>query len=91
MRSAIKVSNAIWITIFGLAVIVTGLCFVRVYGELEFAFATLKIMLIVGINIMALVITCGGAPNGEGPIGFRYWRHRKLCCFSACLFFADSP
>jgi len=30
-------------------------------------------MLIIGINIMALVITCGGGPD-HTSIGFRYWR-----------------
>ena len=52
--------------------VVTALLFVRVYGELEFCFSTLKIMLIIGINIMALVITCGGGPN-HTAIGFSYW------------------
>ncbi|RDI78029.1 hypothetical protein Vi05172_g12012 [Venturia inaequalis] len=66
-------NNAIWITLFGLLMVATGVLFVRVYGELEFTFAMLKIMLIVGINIMALVITCGGGPD-HTSIGFRYWR-----------------
>ena len=70
----VTVNNAIWITIFGALMLITALLFVRVYGELEFAFSMLKIMLIIGINIMALVITCGGGPNGE-TIGFRYWRN----------------
>jgi amino acid transporter len=68
------VNNAVWITVFSAAVIITALLFVRVYGELEFGFSMLKIALIVGINIMALVITCGGGPNHES-IGFRYWRN----------------
>ncbi|PCG99117.1 Amino acid/polyamine transporter I [Penicillium occitanis (nom. inval.)] len=67
-------NSAIWITIFGLLMLCTALVFVRVYGELEFSFAMLKIMLIIGLNIMALVITCGGGPNHES-IGFRYWRN----------------
>lgn len=48
----ITVSNAIWITIFGLLMLGTAVVFVRVYGELEFGFSMLKIMLIVGINLM---------------------------------------
>lgn len=51
----------------------TSLLFVRVYGEIEFTFSILKIMLIVAINIMALVITCGGGPD-HTSIGFRYWK-----------------
>ena len=69
----ITVSAAIWVTVFGVLMIITALLFVRVYGELEFGFSILKIMLIIGINIMALVITCGGAPNNKA-IGFEYWR-----------------
>ncbi|PWY87368.1 hypothetical protein BO70DRAFT_420934 [Aspergillus heteromorphus CBS 117.55] len=67
------INNAIWITVFGLLMLVTALLFVRVYGELEFGFSLLKIVLIVGINLMALVITCGGGPD-HTSIGFRYWR-----------------
>ncbi|KAJ5609587.1 hypothetical protein N7528_010154 [Penicillium herquei] len=69
----ITINAAIWVTIFGVLMIVTALLFVRVYGELEFGFSILKIMLIIGINIMALVITCGGAPNHKS-IGFEYWK-----------------
>jgi amino acid transporter len=69
----ITVNNAIWITVFSVLVLMTALVFVRIYGELEFAFAILKILLIIGVNIMALVITCGGGPTGES-IGFRFWR-----------------
>lgn len=46
------VSSAIWIVVFGIVLIASNLFFVRVYGELEFTFASLKIMLIIGLNIM---------------------------------------
>ncbi|KAE8141799.1 proline-specific permease [Aspergillus pseudotamarii] len=69
----IIINNAIWITVFSLLVLITALVSVRIYGELELLFAILKILLIVGVNIMALVITCGGGPTGQS-IGFRYWR-----------------
>ncbi|KAF7520451.1 hypothetical protein G7054_g12751 [Neopestalotiopsis clavispora] len=68
----ISVSNSIWVTIFNILVIISCSLFVRVYGELEFGFSMLKIMLIVFVNILALVVTCGGGPSGEA-IGFRYW------------------
>ncbi|CAG7968553.1 unnamed protein product [Penicillium nalgiovense] len=67
-------SSAIWITIFGLLMLCTALVFVRVYGELEFTFSIMKILLIIGVNIMALVITCGGGPDHK-TIGFEYWRN----------------
>lgn len=69
----VTVSPAIWVTVFGVVMILTAVLFVRVYGELEFGFSILKIMLIIGINIMALVITCGGGPNHK-TIGFEYWK-----------------
>ncbi|KAI0016898.1 amino acid permease/ SLC12A domain-containing protein [Xylariomycetidae sp. FL0641] len=70
----IDVNVGVWITVLGICLIATNIFFVGIYGEVEFTFATLKIMLIVAINIMALVITCGGAPNHE-KVGFRYWRN----------------
>ncbi|KAH8701944.1 amino acid permease/ SLC12A domain-containing protein [Talaromyces proteolyticus] len=69
----ITINNAVWITIFGVLMTATAVLLVRVYGELEFGFSMLKIMLVIGINIMALVITCGGGPNHES-IGFQYWK-----------------
>lgn len=67
------VDVGVWITILGILLIATNIFFVRIYGEIEFTFATLKIILIVAINLMALVITCGGGPN-KTSIGFRFWR-----------------
>jgi hypothetical protein len=45
-------NSAVWITVFGLLLVTSNLFFVRIYGELEFTFASLKIMLIIGLNIM---------------------------------------
>jgi amino acid transporter len=47
------VNPAVWIAVFGILLVACNLLFVRVYGELEFGFVTLKIMLIIGLNIMA--------------------------------------
>lgn len=46
----------------------------RFYGEAEFIFGAIKLTTIVGLILLMLIITCGGAPNGDA-IGFRYWRH----------------
>lgn len=43
---------AAWIVLFGGLLIIANLLFIRVYGEMEFVFASLKIMLIIGLNIM---------------------------------------
>ncbi|PVH86559.1 putative amino acid permease [Cadophora sp. DSE1049] len=69
----ITINSAIWITIFGVLMLLSGFCIIRIYGEMEFGFSMMKIALIVGVNLMALVITCGGGPNHE-PIGFKYWK-----------------
>ncbi|KZP01294.1 hypothetical protein CALVIDRAFT_543877 [Calocera viscosa TUFC12733] len=68
------VNNAVWITILGALLFISNLFFVRVYGELEFTFAMLKIMLIIGLIIMGLVIDLGGGPD-HTRIGFYYWQN----------------
>ncbi|PYI07038.1 hypothetical protein BO78DRAFT_342391 [Aspergillus sclerotiicarbonarius CBS 121057] len=64
---------AIWITILIVLSAVVSLLFIRVYGELEFAFAILKILLIIGIILMGLVIDLGGV-SGTPRLGFHYWK-----------------
>lgn len=46
---------------------------VRVYGEIEFSFAILKILTVVGLIIFGICIDLGAGPQGD-RIGFRYWR-----------------
>ncbi|GAA6050986.1 hypothetical protein JCM3770_005356 [Rhodotorula araucariae] len=59
----------------GLALIITiNLMPVRFYGETEVVTACVKILCFLGLVIVSLVITCGGAPDG-GAIGFRYWNN----------------
>ncbi|KAH8602225.1 amino acid permease/ SLC12A domain-containing protein [Bisporella sp. PMI_857] len=69
-----EINSGVWIAVFGLLLVLSNMFFVRIYGELEFSFAILKIMLIVGLNIMALVVTCGGGPDHRA-YGFQYWRN----------------
>ncbi|KAJ6544421.1 amino acid permease/ SLC12A domain-containing protein [Mycena capillaripes] len=51
-----------------------GYIMVRWFGESEFIFAIIKIMLVIGCIIGGLVINLGGAP-GHDRIGFRYWKN----------------
>ncbi|KAH6655839.1 amino acid permease [Truncatella angustata] len=67
------VNPAVWITVFLLFIVVLNFCGVRLYGESEVLFASLKIMLIIGLIIGGLVIDLGGGPNHE-RLGFRYWQ-----------------
>ncbi|SPJ91011.1 related to general amino acid permease [Fusarium torulosum] len=68
------INSAVWITLFGILMSLSNFLFIKVFGELEFGFALLKIALIVIINVMSLVIICGGGPNGD-VIGFKYWKN----------------
>ncbi|KAI1853953.1 hypothetical protein JX266_001094 [Neoarthrinium moseri] len=67
-----RVNPAVWITIFLVSIVILNFCGVKLYGESEVIFASLKIMLIIGLIIGGLVIDLGGGPNHE-RLGFRYW------------------
>lgn len=47
---------------------------VRWYGEVEFTFSILKLLLVCGMIIMGVCIDLGGSPGGD-RIGFRYWKN----------------
>lgn len=47
---------------------------IQIYGEAEFVFASIKIITIVGLLIMAFIVDLGGGPNHD-RLGFRYWKH----------------
>jgi amino acid transporter len=66
------VDPAVWITVFGFCIAVLNFCNVRLYGESEVVFASLKIMLIIGLIIGGIVIDLGGTP-GQERLGFHYW------------------
>ncbi|PYH68014.1 arginine permease [Aspergillus vadensis CBS 113365] len=64
---------AIWVTILIVISAIVSLLFIRVYGEIEFVFAILKSLLIIGIILMGLVIDLGGV-SGTPRLGFHYWK-----------------
>lgn len=47
---------------------------VKVYGETEFWFCSLKVLLIVGLIILSFLIDVGASPSGD-RLGFRYWKN----------------
>ncbi|KAJ5281003.1 amino acid permease [Penicillium angulare] len=69
----ITVNNGIWVTVFSAILLASNIFLVRIYGEIEFTLAILKVCLIVGMNIMGVVITAGGGPDHK-VIGFKYWQ-----------------
>lgn len=50
---------------------------VGIYGEAEFIFASVKIITILGLLIVALVIMLGGGPTHD-RLGFRYWKEGAM-------------
>lgn len=67
------ISQAAWITIVIFVIIASNSYTVRLYGEVEFYFSIIKIILLIGLIIVAIVITTGGGPDHKS-IGFEYWK-----------------
>lgn len=68
------VPKGVWITIFLCVVVILNFSAVKVYGESEFWFASIKILCIVGLIILSFILFWGGGPNHD-RLGFRYWQH----------------
>nr|POE75631.1 putative proline-specific permease put4 [Quercus suber] len=69
-----SINPAVWITVILVIIVGLNIFAVSIYGEAEFIFASIKIVTIVGLLIVALVIDLGGAPNHD-RLGFRYWNN----------------
>ncbi|OAP57117.1 hypothetical protein AYL99_07854 [Fonsecaea erecta] len=67
-----EINPAAWISIIIVVVVCLNVLAVSIYGEAEFVFASLKIVTIVGLLIMAFIVDLGGSPSGD-RLGFRYW------------------
>lgn len=65
-------SPAIVITISLVLILAINLSNVRWFGESEVIAGSIKIACFLGLILVSIVITSGGAPNRE-TIGFRYW------------------
>lgn len=68
-----NVNIAVWITIMLIVIVALNFSSVGVYAETEFWFASIKVIMIIGLLIMSLILMCGGGPNHE-VLGFRYWQ-----------------
>ncbi|KAG0180471.1 hypothetical protein DFQ29_000616 [Apophysomyces sp. BC1021] len=64
--------DAAWSTIFMLIILGINLVGVRIYGELEYWFALIKILIVIVFIIIAILVTSGAL--GGKVIGFEYWR-----------------
>ncbi|KAI3393457.1 hypothetical protein diail_4253 [Diaporthe ilicicola] len=63
---------AVWITILAAVVLALNIFSVRVYAEAEFWFASIKVIMIIGLLLLSLILMLGGGPNHD-RLGFRYW------------------
>ncbi|GAA5941053.1 hypothetical protein JCM21900_001741 [Sporobolomyces salmonicolor] len=68
------ISPALVISLGLAAIFAVNMMSVRAYGEIEVVTASLKVLCFLGLIIVALVITLGGAPDHDRR-GFRYWHH----------------
>ncbi|KAF7294979.1 AA-permease domain-containing protein [Mycena indigotica] len=68
-----KVPLEAWMVIFIVFIAVINLLGVRVFGELEFWFSSIKVVTLIGLLIMGIVIDLGGNPHHD-RLGFRYWK-----------------
>jgi len=68
------VHPAVWITIILIVLLVLNIVAVEVFGEAEFWFASIKLLTIIGLIILAIVLMLGGGPNHD-RLGFRYWNN----------------
>jgi yeast amino acid transporter len=64
---------ALWITLIIILIIFLNIFAVKIYGEAEFIFASVKIITIVGLLIMAFILDLGGGPNHQ-RLGFHWWK-----------------
>ncbi|EWC47109.1 hypothetical protein DRE_03478 [Drechslerella stenobrocha 248] len=68
-------SDAVWIAIFLILVLLVNLLPVRIYGEFEYVFAWIKMTCIIGLIFLMLVLNLRAHNRYgiEGATGFRYW------------------
>jgi amino acid permease len=45
---------------------------IRVFGELEFWFSSIKVIALISLILFGIIVDLGGNPKGD-RIGFRYW------------------
>lgn len=66
-----RVNPGVWIAIFLVAILSINYFGIRFFGEFEFWLSSFKVVVIVGVILLALIIAAGGA-DGDAR-GFRYW------------------
>jgi amino acid transporter len=73
-EGARDINPAAWIGLILAIILFLNIFAVAIYGEAEFIFASIKIITIVGLLLLALIIDLGGV-SGQHRLGFQYWRN----------------
>ncbi|SCU86756.1 LADA_0E00100g1_1 [Lachancea dasiensis] len=73
MKYWTDLNSGVFITIFGVLFVLTNIYTVRFYGEVEYFFGWLKVILILILIVTGRVIDLGGT-KGQERLGFHYWR-----------------
>ncbi|KAI5284629.1 hypothetical protein KEM54_001186 [Ascosphaera aggregata] len=68
------ITAALVISISLAVILFANLMPVRFFGDIEVCTGAIKVLCFIGLAILSIVITAGGAPNHES-IGFRYWHN----------------
>ncbi|PVG02275.1 putative DIP5-glutamate and aspartate permease [Serendipita vermifera] len=67
------VPNPAWMVIFILFIFLVNLLGIRVFGELEFWFSSIKVIALIALILFGIIVDLGGNPRHD-RIGFRYWK-----------------
>ncbi|KAJ2985441.1 hypothetical protein NUW58_g5528 [Xylaria curta] len=67
-----RVNPGVWIAIFLVLIISINYFGIKFFGEFEFWLSSFKVVVIIGVILVSLVITAGGA-DGHAR-GFEFWR-----------------
>lgn len=71
---ASDINSVAWVAIFYVLIIGLNLCGNKGFGETEFVASVIKVLGIIGFNIMAIILICGGGGHA-GFIGAKYWHN----------------
>ncbi|EXJ86288.1 hypothetical protein A1O1_06658 [Capronia coronata CBS 617.96] len=70
----INVNGAVWVLMAMVIIIAINVFAVKYYGEAEFVFSILKVLLVIGLALLTFITMVGGNPKHDA-YGFRNWKH----------------
>ena len=68
------INIAVWISIMLIIIVALNTLPVKYYGETEFWFAAVKVIMMMGLLLLSFILFWGGGPSKD-RLGFRYWQH----------------